>query len=302
MRNIINIEFYSGKDLYSDGEIEDEMLEIVKSMNDENDLLQVIKRDNRWPILYHFSDMRKNLLEWYEFDDSKNLLEIGSGCGALTDVFCKSLKSVTCVESSFKRAQIAEQRLNNYNNVSILVGNFNEMHFDEKFDYITLIGVLEYAKMFSENKDNAVHEMLENISNLINVNGELILAIENKYGVKYFSGAREDHTGGFFDGIEDYIFTENDIVTYGKNEIQQILLNAGFRDISFYYPWPDYKLPTLLMTDDYMSNDFSDLQISFDNDRFILFDQKAFLSGLKKEKNIGYFANSFLIFAKKMEL
>ena len=44
--------FYSGTDTYSDGTIEEDMLEYAKSGMSDNDILNA---DDRWPILYHFS-------------------------------------------------------------------------------------------------------------------------------------------------------------------------------------------------------------------------------------------------------
>ena len=35
-------------------------------------------------------------------------------------------------------------------------------------------------------------------------NGNIIIAIENRYGMKYWAGCREDHNGEFFSGIENY--------------------------------------------------------------------------------------------------
>lgn len=93
----LNYSFYSGEDLYSDGEIEDVMLDLVKS---NVDLETVIATDNRWPILYHFSNKRQNLLEWYPFKEGAEVLEIGAGCGAITGILCDKCKHVTSVELS----------------------------------------------------------------------------------------------------------------------------------------------------------------------------------------------------------
>lgn len=34
--------------------------------------------------------------------------------------------------------------------------------------------------------------------------GRIVIAIENKYGLKYFAGCKEDHLGTYFSGIENY--------------------------------------------------------------------------------------------------
>ena len=60
IEKVLNLSFYKGKDLYSDGDIEDELLNIVQN---NDDYMEILKNDNRWPILYHLSPIRENLLE-----------------------------------------------------------------------------------------------------------------------------------------------------------------------------------------------------------------------------------------------
>ena len=72
--------YYPGEDIYSDGPIEDELLEIAKSCT-ESELNAEIARRKSWPVLYHFSHIRQNILEWVPFRKTDRVLEIGSGCG-----------------------------------------------------------------------------------------------------------------------------------------------------------------------------------------------------------------------------
>ena len=90
----LNLDFYSGTDYYSDGDIEDELLEIVTS---GRDIDEVLANDNRWPILYHLSPIRQNIINWYPFKDNASCLEIGGGCGALPGALCESLNWVKVV-------------------------------------------------------------------------------------------------------------------------------------------------------------------------------------------------------------
>lgn len=50
----LDYEFYPGEDLYSDGPVEEELLEIARSYGEE-ELNRVIAEKNSWPVLYHFS-------------------------------------------------------------------------------------------------------------------------------------------------------------------------------------------------------------------------------------------------------
>ena len=56
---ILDTTCYPGKDLYSDGAIEDEMLAISRDFAPE-EFNRVISERESWPILYHFSHIRAN--------------------------------------------------------------------------------------------------------------------------------------------------------------------------------------------------------------------------------------------------
>ena len=152
-----------------------------------DDYSEVLKKDDRWPILYHLSPIRHNLLQWYDFKENATILEIGAGCGAITGCLCEKAKKVTCVELSKRRSTINATRNKKYNNFEIMVGNFEDVVIEEKFDYVTLIGVLEYAPSYIKS-DNPFNEMLDRIKGYLKPDGKVIIAIENRFGIKYFSG------------------------------------------------------------------------------------------------------------------
>ncbi len=290
--NKLNLNFYSGKDFYSDGDIENELLQIVKNTKDID---EVLANDNRWPILYHLSPIRQNIINWYPFKKEANLLEIGGGCGAITEVFCKNLKDVKVVELSQQRSSINLERNKQYTNLEIIVGNLNDIEFKDKFDYITLIGVLEYAGSFTDTKE-PYKDFLINIKKLLKPNGKLIIAIENRYGLKYFAGAKEDHTAKEFDGITGYIGNDN-VRTFGKKELEDLLRDSGYINQEFYYPHPDYKMPFEIYSDDNLPNSDTLLQNApnFDNDRYQLFSETEAFKGIVKNDMYPFFANSFLV-------
>jgi SAM-dependent methyltransferase len=294
---MINEVFYRGHDLYTDGDIEEEILDLVKI---HTDFTEILAHETRWPILYHLSPERRNLLDWYSFSNTGTLLEIGAGCGALTGLFCEKLKKVVAAELSRKRSEIISQRCRNFRNLEILVGNFNDMEFSELFNYVTLIGVLEYAKTFIHAR-KPHYDLLRRAFGLLNPGGQLILAIENKYGLKYWAGSREDHTTVLFDGIQGYPAPETSHETFGKQELIDLITLTGFEDIHFYYPHPDYKIPYEIFSDHYLPGIHYPLTEApnFDRDRLNLFSERRTFLGLIRNGMYGFFANSFLIIATK---
>lgn len=292
---ILNLDYYSGEDLYCDGEIEDELLKIV---TEHEDYTEILKQDDRWPVLYHLSNIRENLFDWYEFDKADDILEIGAGCGALTGLLCRKAGRVTCIELSKKRSTINAVRNRKYSNLEILVGNFEDIPVERKFDYVTLIGVLEYAPSYMKDKD-PFSAMLKKIKGYLKPGGKVLIAIENKMGLKYFAGAVEDHTGEWFDGIEDYP-VDKGVRTFSKTEIEGLLKKNDFANIEFYYPMPDYKMPTVVYSDSYLPQrgDLRNISYVYDRKRYELFREEAVYDRLCDDGMFGYFSNSFLIFAE----
>ncbi len=289
----LNYTYYHGSDAYSDGDIENRLLEIVKtSENPEEALLQ----ENSWPLLYHLSPIRHNLLSWADFPKNASCLEIGAGCGALTGLFCQKFDRVVASDLSRRRSLINAWRNKDYENLEILVGNFQDIHINEKFDVVTLIGVLEYAISYISGP-NPFSSLLSRARSFLKEGGTLILAIENKYGLKYLSGAAEDHTGRYFDGITGYPDAKN-VRTFSREGLESLLSGAGFTDLSFYYPYPDYKLPLAVFSDQWLPSpgDLRSYAPSYDRERLRLFDEALAADSLLRDGLYPQVSNSFLIF------
>lgn len=289
----INLDYYNAKDNYSDGDIEDEILNLVQSGDWEE---KIYKKNMGYPVLYHLSHIRENILSWYPFSQQDSILEIGSGCGAITGVLCKKAKNVVSIELSKRRAQINYERHKDFDNLEIIVGNLNDIVLNKRFDYVILNGVLEYAMSFT--KGNSPFEtFLKNLKKYLNRSGKIIIAIENRLGLKYFSGAAEDHTKNYFLGLNSYK-NNNQVRTFSKSELKLLLEDCGFLYQKFYYPYPDYKFPYEIFTDYSMETyQYGRKCANLDEDRYSLFDQELVAASLRNEGVASIFANSFLVIA-----
>jgi len=137
------------------------------------------------------------------------------------------------------------------------------------------------------------------VRELIRPHGTLILAIENRFGLKYWAGANEDHTGNLFEGLEGYE-RRADVRTWGREELQSLLRSHGFASTRFYYPFPDYKLPRLVYSDDWLPSgrEMPPAAASFDQERLALFDEGKVAQGFAANGLIAAFAPSFLVVAR----
>jgi len=293
---MLNLNHYRGEDYYSDGEIEKEILAFVSN---RKDLEKIIARDNRWPILYHLSPERRNLLEWFPFRSNATLLEVGAGCGALTGLFCERVKRVVAVELSRRRAQITAERYPDTSNLEILVGNVDEIPLTESFDYITLIGVLEYTKSFISTADPYGH-LFDILLPRLREDGTILIAIENRFGLKYWAGITDDHTGSLFEHISTPVPGKR-IETFSRQGLISLLHRNGLYDLHFYYPHPDYKLPREIFSDTYLPGLTSMLDEApcYGHTGLRLFDERLGFFSLIREGMYPWFANSFLVLARR---
>lgn len=269
----------------------------------KKEIVDILSGDPSWPILYHLSPQREALLTWYPFKKNSSLLEIGAGCGALTGLFCNRLKNVYANELTNERGEIIAKRFSDKKNLNIYIGNIQNIDLSMKFDYISIIGVLEYAGRYFKHDNRMLYEPYLNFLSIgrrfLKKGGHLILAIENKLGIKYFSGGKEDHYGDFFSSLENYPNYDG-IRTFSKNELENMLKKVGFTKINFYYPFPDYKLPTSIFSGDGLKtlnvSKSSYLRVAdLSNIRLELFNEVIASGELAKENIIEHFSNSFLV-------
>lgn len=287
------------------------LLKFFKSLPESKKTTEIEKILNNkpgWDIYYNLIPQRKHILDWYPFNKNSSLLEIGAGTGAVTGMLTEKVKKVTALELTEARAEILAHRLQDKENLQVFSGNIQNFEPKEKYDYIVMIGVLEYAGLFSQNNkttfDEAYQYTLNKAHSFLNKFGTLFVAIENPIGLRYFSGAVEDHYGELFEGIENYT-QYNGIRTYTKKELVKIILKSGFKKTDVYLACPDYKLPQQIIHEDYINN-FDQISLSalwrnidVAHPLFHFFSEIMLAAQLKKEKILTSFGNSFLIVAKK---
>lgn len=293
----INFSYFDeSKQYYSDGPIEERILENIRK--------GYYCQDNvyrNWEEFYHFSFFRENILNWYCFEPSSKVLEVGAGLGAITGLLCKKVHKVVALELTKTRAEINYLRNRQFNNLEVVVGDVRDVSLDEVFDYIVLNGVLEYAGNIFPGK-NPFKQFLLELEKFSKNSTKIIIAIENRMGIKYFSGAKEDHLGKLFYGINGY--KEKDIATtITKKDMENLLSDLGYSYMKLMYPFPDYKFPNEIYSEEYLLNKGVSYETRpFDQDRFDFFDENKVLNKLSKDLKTGYFANSFFVVASKERL
>lgn len=230
---------------YSDG-AEHELLDVVTNASDTSSISdELASHVHDWPTRYHLSRQRANLLRTLHVTEDMRILDIGAGTGAIARWLGEQGAEVVALEGGFDRARVAAQRCADLDNVEVVCGPLSAFEDDDGFDLVVLIGVLEYAAE-SLGGSEGPGRLLARARKLVRANGVLALAIENQLGLKYLLGYAEDHIGEPWIGIENYP-TPSRVRTYSRRQLVELLDEAGFVHRRWLYPFPDYKVPKVVL-------------------------------------------------------
>lgn len=97
-----------------------------------------------------------------------------------------------------------------------------------------------------------------------------MLVSDNRFGLKYWAGAMEPHTGRYFDSLE------GNGVSFSRKELEQILRESGCGTAAFYYPYPERWFPTAVYSDEWLpkAGELDQNLRNFEGERLLLFDEK----------------------------
>ena len=237
---------YAGKSPQVPSPTDQIILDYIKSSRkDYYD--EEISDDIHFQVWLQLSSLRTGLLSWYDFREQAQVLEIGAGFGPLTGLLCDRCGHVFATERLVHRAEAITTRWQEKDNLDVYAGEWAEMEFGVKFDYIVLTGILERACNGSS-QGQRYAEYLNSVSKLLKEDGILLLSVENRLGLKYFCGAKSTYSNRAFDGINHFPGGARGYA-FDRQELKNIIKEAGFPASKFYYPLPDYKLPQLIYTD-----------------------------------------------------
>jgi precorrin-6B methylase 2 len=191
--------------------------------------------------LHHLSAYRATLFDALGLHGAHDAaaLEVGAGCGAITRWLGEHVGRVDAVEHSVERATVAAARCADLDNVSVFSTAPATLEEVDAYDLVTMVGVLEYADVDRLAALRAARAALHDDS-------LLVLAMENRLGLKYLNGALEDHSGKVYDSVHGYP-APGAAVTFSLRELELLVREAGFDHVDVLLPFPDYKLASTII-------------------------------------------------------
>jgi SAM-dependent methyltransferase len=288
---------------YADG-AESRLLEIVRAAEDLSSSSQRLADEaTDWGTTYSLVPTRSNVVRALDLPADARVLEIGCGCGPITRYLGETCALVDSVEPMPARAAVARARTRDLDNVEIFVGTLDDVPAEPAYDVVVVIGVLEYVGQGALSEQPYL-SFLRQCHAVLREGGTLVVAIENPLGVKYISGAVEDHTNRPFDSLEGYAL-ESPARTFPRRVLEGMFAATGFAS-EFLAAFPDYKLPRAVMSDALFRS--SDQLVGalprFPSPDYLvprlqLSDEKLTWRTLVESGVAEHFANSFIALARK---
>lgn len=264
------------------------LLDVLEKAKTKREIEEILLESTDEELLYHFSEVRENILNWYPFDGTESFLEIGSECGALTGMLCEKVGNVVAVETDSIMNEVNKKRNENHENLEIFDKTVDELR-EKTYQYISLIGTLERIEKYFGSSD--VEGFLARIKSILEENGTLFIAVDNKFSMAKWSGCDKSNAE---EGLESFD------KGYSYRELKEILEKAGFEEIKFLFPNPDYEFPLEIFDESRVpkSGFLKSPLASYYSERMITFDEMKAFDAVCKEGRFKEFTNSFLILCK----
>lgn len=236
-----------------------------------------LKKDFLYDVI--FSKKRVKGIDLLNLNGNELVVDFGCMWGAITIPLAKRVKEVLAIDQTINSLFFLFQRAkeNKLDNITLLQENLREINLKKSSIDIAIVnGVLEWIgetnqvvvdkylnkrekkkKIDYSNPGELQKKFLKKIFNSLKENGQLYLAIENRYDYKMFFGLKDPHNGTLFttifpksiSNIISLVFKGKPYKTwiYSYSELNKILTECGFKSLKFYSAWPDYRIPDQIL-------------------------------------------------------
>lgn len=220
-------------------------------------------------------NLPKALFNWYDFKTEARVLFISGGdkeCEVIFDGF---------LGKEIKVSKVDVQTL--------------EKKDGEKYDYIVAAGILERVKSLTA--------LLAKIYSMLKPCGRLLIGAENRLGIRYFCGDKDNFTHHVLDGIDNYrrvSWKGKELAggrLYAKSELKALFTEAGFCNLKFYSVMPCLVRPQMIISESYLPKEPIEVRIfpQYNSPQTIYLEEEKLYQTLMDNNMFHQMANAFLI-------
>ena len=236
-------------ELEQPGNFEDKFATFIRSKTDQfKDSL----------LRYIFDPHRSAFSFQLPIHQNSTVLDVGCGWGSISIQLQDKVGQIHGMDLTHSRLRFFNNWLSakNINNISIVCGGDTQFlpYKDNFFDLVLLNGILEWTPLSFEGDPEEVQlNYLREVRRILKDDGYLYLAIENRYGYKYFLGKPDDHSNLLFGSLlprwmaNYYSKLAADkpyrTYTYSFEKYRQLLNQAGFPLETTHSVLPNYRYP-----------------------------------------------------------
>lgn len=184
------------------------------------------------------------------------VLDIGAGTGPLSFAAAPLVRQVISLDATFSFVEFMRIRADEegLKNVLPVYSDLKNIPLDHgSADLVILNGVLEWLPAFygGGGPEEVQIECLRHINRYLKPGGMIYLAIENRFGLKYWFGAKDEHTGlrwvtvlprplaDLYHIIRHRAPYRN--YTHSPSGLRRLFDRSGFDAVRMYTPVPDYR-------------------------------------------------------------
>ncbi|NQU41424.1 MAG: methyltransferase domain-containing protein [Lentisphaerae bacterium] len=182
-------------------------------------------------------------------------IDIGCGWGVLALSLAENFQEVVAMDLTLERAQMVQKRAEQEgkkNVIAVQGGNSEQLPFlDNSFDLVVLNGVLEWVPCNHAGNPRKIQlQFLGEVRRILKPEGQLYLAIENRYFYGYLRGAIDHHSGlryapflpRWLAHVWSFAQQKRSYrnYLYGYYGYKRLLSQAGFCDSQIFVPWTHY--------------------------------------------------------------
>ena len=205
--------------------------------------------------LSQLSPLRANLLRAFDWNSPGKVLEIGCGAGSITSFLSSESLQVDAIDPDRALAQLAALRTQGVQSARVIAEPFATLDFEScRYDVIILCGDKALLDCMAGYKGMAYGQaaaaVLTACKALLSDTGQLLLAVDNHYGVNYMFAVADQSQNNVYTN-----FNVSDIESSDQsiNRTQWCeLLTGSFKHVKEYYLFPDIYFSRVLLGRDYV--------------------------------------------------